>query len=248
MHVPQEESLNANGLGEADPRDITVALPEGVHINPSDADGLEACSSNPGLLGAGVLGSPGDQIGYTGNGTPPLQPGVSLPQFTPRIPGGIDAKQLGEEGLEPGINFCANAAKIGTVSIETPILEKPLVGSIYLAPQEANPFGSLLAMYIVAEEPKSGVTVKLPAKVQLCQGAGEVIAGQTCAALGQIVTTVEDNPQAPFEDAELHFYGGERAPLATPSRCRDETPQYPATTPRRRRSCRGLPNRPTKRR
>ncbi len=53
----------------------------------------------------------------------------------------------------------------------------------------------------------------------LCQGAGEVIAGMTCEALGQIVSTFENNPQLPFEDAELHFFGGERAPLASPARC-----------------------------
>jgi len=74
-------------------------------------------------------------------------------------------------------------------------------------------------MYIVAEDKESGSLVKLPGRVQLCQAAGEVIAGQTCEALGQIVSTFENEPQLPFEDAELHFFGGERAPLASPSRC-----------------------------
>jgi hypothetical protein len=34
-----------------------------------------------------------------------------------------------------------------------------------------------------------------------------------------ITTTFEDNPQLPFEDAELHFFGGERAPPSTPALC-----------------------------
>src|SRR6202043_158907 len=45
--------------------------------------------------------------------------------------------------------------------------------------------------------------------------AGEVHLTET----GQLVTTVRDVPQLAFEDAEVHFFGGERAPLATPAHC-----------------------------
>jgi hypothetical protein len=202
VHVPQAVDLDAEGLSASDVKNITVALPAGVAINPSAGDGLEACSE--GL------------IGYL--------PGESKPpgelRFTPRVPGGIDALAAGEEGpLEPGINFCANASKIAEVSIKSPDLPNPLKGFVYLAAQESNPFGSLLAQYLVAEDPVSGVLIKLAGEVQLCKGAGEVIAGHTCEALGQIISTFTNNPQAPLEDAEFHFFGGERAPLAMPSRC-----------------------------
>ena len=44
VHVPQQESTNPEGLSEAEPRNITVSLPEGVAVNPSGGDGLAACS------------------------------------------------------------------------------------------------------------------------------------------------------------------------------------------------------------
>ena len=77
-----------------------------------------------------------------------------------------------------------------------------------------NPFGKHVVQYLVAEDPVSGSLVKLPGKVEL---GGEP--GAEGLAPGQIRSTFEDNPQLPFEDAEVHFFGGERAPLAMPAHC-----------------------------
>jgi len=140
---------------------------------------------------------------------------VKTATFTPRLPGSFGAS----EALEPGLNFCSNASKIATVKIKTPILQNPIEGAVYLASQNQNPFGSLIAVYLVAEDPVSGVLVKLAGRVSLCQGPGETIDGKTCQAPGQLITIFENSPQAPFEDAELEFFGGERAPLATPAYC-----------------------------
>lgn len=197
VHVSQKAAQNPEGLAESALRDTTVTLPAGVAINPADADGLEACSE--GLAGF---------TGFT-EFNPNVEPGDQTPTFTPELP----------NPLQPGSNFCPDGSKIGTVNLKTPLLEHELTGSVYLAAQEANPWGSLIAMYMVIEDPVSGTLVKLTGKVSLCESAGQVLDGVTCEALGQIVTTFKNTPELPFEDLEVHFFGGERAPLTTPSQC-----------------------------
>jgi hypothetical protein len=183
LHVPQEATLNPVGLAEADVKDTTVTLPAGVQLSPSAADGLQACSQ------------------LTGKEEP--------------------QKEAAEEKHEvSGINLetkqranCPEASKVANVKIKTPLLEGELEGSVYLAaPQNfaglsENPFSSLVALYLVAEEPKAGVLVKLAGKVS------------PNPETGQLTTTFENTPQLPFSDLKLEFYGTDRAPLATPALC-----------------------------
>src|SRR5665213_3541978 len=159
IHVPQEASLNPTGLAESTVKEVTVALPAGVVVNPAGADGLQACG-----LGEIALESPAEQT-------------------------------------------CPEAAKIATVEIKTPLLPNPLVGAFYLAAQNANPFGSLVAVYLVAHDPVSGVLIKL---------AGEV---KPDPVTGQLVARFPNIPPLPFEDGVFHFFGGSRAPLGTPALC-----------------------------
>lgn len=185
VHVPQPPAPTPESLAESSARDITLALPAGVTLNPAGANGLEACSES--------------QIGFTGFGEldPTTEPSMRTALFTPALP----------EPLDPGLNFCPDASKVGTVKLQTPILPNALEGAVYLAAENANPYGSLAAIYIVARDPVSGTLVKLPGNLSLNQ------------ATGQITVMFEEVPQLPFEEIEMSFFGGERALLATPARC-----------------------------
>ena len=60
---------------------------------------------------------------------------------------------------------CPGASKIGTMQVSTPLLDHKLAGSIFLAKPYANPFGSLLSIYLAVEDEQSGITTKLAGKV-----------------------------------------------------------------------------------
>jgi hypothetical protein len=103
---------------------------------------------------------------------------------------------------------CPDGAKIGTVEIDTPLLDHLLPGGVYVAEPYQNPFGSLLAIYVAVDDPESGVVIKL---------AGHVEIGPA----GQLTTTFAENPQLPFDSFKLDFFGGDLAALKTPDICGD---------------------------
>jgi hypothetical protein len=134
---------------------------------------------------------------------------VTLPlgvRVSPSSAAGLGAcapAQIGLDDANPP--SCPDSSKIGSVTIDTPVLEEPLRGSVYLARQGDNPFGTLLSVYLVAEGP--GVVVKLPGRVD------------PDPISGQLTATFDDNPQLPFSNLHLEFKGGPRAPLVTPKQC-----------------------------
>jgi hypothetical protein len=147
----------------------------------------------------GLVACPEAQTGFAGfrELNPGGEPGNETAQFSP------------EEAS------CPDAAKVGSVEIVSPLLPVGQVvsGALYLATPAPNgelgnnPFNSLVSMYIIAKDPISGVLVKLPGSVSLNP------------VTGQITATFDNNPQLAFEDARIHLFGGERAPLATPAHC-----------------------------
>jgi hypothetical protein len=151
------------------------------------------------------LNPTGDAEAIVRDSTVTLPAGVAL---NPAGADGLSACGESEVGLEsPLEQTCPESSKVGTVEIKTPLLPNPLVGAAYLATQDANPFGSLVALYLVTRDPVSGVLVKI---------AGQVTPNPVT---GQLVATFDNTPQLPFEDLALNFFGGSRAPLATPALC-----------------------------
>jgi hypothetical protein len=146
---------------------------------------------------------------------------VTLPagvRVSPSSANGLEACTPAQIGLI-GTNFpdpnpihfnqaepsCPYASKLGTVTVTTPLLEKPLSGTVYLAAPHENPFGSLVALYLVVKGP--GVIVKLPGRVDLDPSTG------------QITTTFQDTPQLPFSDLQVDLDAGPRAALTLPTAC-----------------------------
>jgi hypothetical protein len=149
-------------------------------------------------------------------GSPPLKRvSITLPEGVTVSPSSADglgactAAQIGIGNAAPAA--CPDSSKIGSVEIDTPLLEEPLEGSVYLAQPGAgnNPFGSLIALYLVAEG--NGVVVKLPGQVALDP------------TTGRVVSTFDNAPQLPFSRLLVTLKGGPRAPLSQADVCGTQT-------------------------
>jgi hypothetical protein len=158
---------------------------------------------------------------------------ANLKDATVRLPAGLSIDPAGADGLAacspaqialhgPDPASCPAAAKIGDVEVDTPLLDHPLRGSVFVATPHDNPFHSLLAIYVAIDDPQSGIVVKLAGHVEPDPGTG------------QLTTTFSENPQLPFEDFKLSFFGGSQAVLSTPTTCATYTTTSrltPWTTP-----------------
>jgi hypothetical protein len=164
VEIPNPGLENPAGIASSDIKAVEVTLPEGVTINPSQAEGLGVCT--------------------------PAQYESSELSFHP-----------------DGTKGCPSASKIGTVSVQTPLLEEAIEGNVYVAEPFENPFDSLLAIYVVLENPQRGILVKLAGKVS------------PDPKTGQIIASFENLPQLPFSNFEFRFREGARAPLVTPRTC-----------------------------
>ena len=195
-------------------------------VSPPFEASLDGCNRLP--FSPSVSVAPDGQAGSSPTG---LTVGIHVPQdsvldptglaeanvkdATVVLPAGVAINPASADGLEvcseaqiglsnDAVPACPEASKVGTVEIKSPLLPNPLTGAVYLAAQDANPFGSLFALYLVAQDPVSGTLIKV---------AGEI---KTDSVTGQLVSSFDNTPQLPFEDLSLHFFGGDRAPLEPP--------------------------------
>jgi hypothetical protein len=188
----QRQAADPFEVARAALKDATITLPAGMGVNASQAGGLGVCDST--------------QIGL-------LTPvGVGPAHFS-KAP-----------------QSCPEASKLGTLEARTPLLVRrdlfheveldpetgepvleTLEGTVYLAKPFDNPFKSLISVYFVIEDPKTGIVAKLAGKAE------------PDPVTGQITTRVEENPELPLEDIRVILLGGPRGALVTPPTCGSHT-------------------------
>jgi hypothetical protein len=191
---------------------------------PHGPDGCDRVPFDPSLRGVPEAGSrAGKPAGFSFDlslpqtndpglvGTSDLRKAVvTLPQgvrVSPSSADGLAACSSAQIGIDTRDDpTCPDASKVGSVTIDTPLLREQLTGSVYLATPFDNPFDSLIAIYLVARGP--GVLVKLAGNVSPDASKG-----------GQLTATFDDQPQLPFSNLHLEFKGGPRAPIVLPKKC-----------------------------
>jgi hypothetical protein len=164
-----------------------------------------------------------------------------IKQAVVTLPEGVTANPSLAEGLatcspadleretlssEPG-EGCPSASKIGSVEVESPLLEGELLrGSLFIATQDnpatanpgaENPFDSLLALYIVIKHPKQGILVKVAGSVEPDPRTGQLTT--TFGDPAAVDPAFRAIPQLPVSDFRLRFREGGRSPLITPPGC-----------------------------
>jgi hypothetical protein len=139
---------------------------------------------------------------------------LSLPEgvtINPSLGAGLEVCTPGQYAAETAFSTqgagCPNGSKIGDFTVKTQLFEGSLEGAVYLAQPHQNPFGSLLALYLVARLPASGILVEV---------AGKLIPDP---ATGRLTASFEELPQLPYTDLDLRLREGQRPPLTTPAAC-----------------------------
>jgi hypothetical protein len=139
---------------------------------------------------------------------------LALPEGTTAGPapvddnGGCSEAAFAAETLEDS-EGCPGSSAIGTVEVETPLLDEQVVGTVYRAVPRANFARSPMALYVVLKKPSLGILVK------------QVIAVERDLAADRLIVVANDMPQLPFSHLRLHLPQGPAGPLISPPRCDD---------------------------
>jgi hypothetical protein len=200
--IPPEGVTGCEGLDFAP--DVSLAPTSAQADSPSGA-AFDLEIDDPGL----VSGDPGALAqSDIKKAVVTFPTGVTV---NPALAGGLEACTSAQIAKETAASVfgagCPPGSKIGNLRVETPLLDEQLTGSVFVAKQQDNPFGSLLAIYLVIKNPALGISVSLASRVD------------PDPKTGQLVTTFDELPQIPFSRFELDLRDGPRAPLITPSAC-----------------------------
>ena len=155
-------------------------LPQGMGLNPSGTEGLQACSDS---------------------------------QF--------------KKGMRTYGSECPEASKVGTVTIESPPLERPLTGDVYIGEQRSsNPeSGEEFRILVEAKEEEEGIDARLVGNLQANPSTGRAQPpDRRHQQMGELSGELPEGlPQIPLTSMKLHFDQA-KAVLTSPPTC------APATT------------------
>jgi len=134
-----------------------------------------------------------------------LPEGVTLnPSLAAGLEGCTPAQFAAESTTAQG---CPNSSKIGAFNLTLPFYKGSIDGAVYLAEPHRNPFGSLLAVYLVAKAADRGILVKVRGKLT------------PDPADGTLSASFEGLSQLPYRQLRIVFRSGQRAPLVSPPAC-----------------------------
>ena len=148
---------------------------------------------------------------------------VTLPEgmtLNPSAAAGLEACTPAQAriNLLPGGVSCPVGSKVGTATLEVPTLPPGSFteGNVYLGGPESGPITGLplssrgfptYTMYLDAESPRYGISVRVKGTVEANPTTGQVTANFT------------ENPEQPFTNLTLHIRGGALSPIANPLGC-----------------------------
>lgn len=154
---------------------------------------------------------------------------VTLPKYMGLNPSGAqglvactDAQF--KKGVRVYDNECPPESKVGTATVESPPLNQPLTGEIYVGTQNSsNPeSGEEFRILVEAKEPKEGIAARLIGNVKANAQTGQLTAvfdeQETLEMTGSSADIPRGLPQVPFTSVKLHF-DGSKSVLTSPPIC-----------------------------
>jgi hypothetical protein len=125
-------------------------------------------------------------------------------------------------------NECPAASKVGTATVESPPIERPLTGDVYVGTQNSNDpqSGEEFRILVEAKEPKEGIDARLVGHVKADPNTGQLTAvfdeHQVLEITGSKGDIPEGLPQVPFTSVKLHM-DDSKAVLTSPPICSNES-------------------------
>jgi hypothetical protein len=129
-----------------------------------------------------------------------------------------------KKGVRVYDNECPANSKVGTATVESPPLNQPLTGDVYVGTQNSNnpESGEEFRILVEAKESKEGIAVRLIGNVKADAQTGQLTAvfdeQQKLEMTGSTVDMPRGLPQVPFTSVKLHF-DDSKSVLTSPPIC-----------------------------